>query len=246
MFGIIATVRHFVSFHFGKEESFHKLLDFAATYRQCGTKSDWNNTILINPKYPQPYSGGTLCSYRIYRESYKVCQLRIDFLSFSLAPPNGDGLCLNDYFTVTGGSTTVPRICGENTGQHVYVDVSGLLPVVITVATSSNLAVSRRWQFRVTQIRCGSPNRGLIKALLQKTSTYYRELSAPTGCLQYYLESSGAIRSFNYAMEEPAALNTIGTRGSRQIAGLNYNICIKPQAGMCSVTFRRVRQFSVT
>jgi hypothetical protein len=63
---------------------------------------------------------------------------------------------------------------------------------------------------------------------------------APVGCLQYYLEPSGAIRSFNYAMEEPAQVNSIGVTGSRQIANLDYNICIKTQPGKCSITYKRV------
>lgn len=162
-FGTIKTTHRFVSSLWGRKCDNWIVADIPAYYRGCGMKSDENNTILINPKYPQPYVGGSRCSYRIYSESHRICQLRIDFLSFSLAPPTGDGLCSTDYLSIEGGSTAVPRICGENTGQHVYVGVVGRLPVWINVATSSGQAFTRRWQFRVTQIRCASPNRGLMR-----------------------------------------------------------------------------------
>lgn len=55
---------------------------------------------------------------QVTRMSTDVCQLRIDFLDFSLAQPTGDGVCSNDYFTVSGGSSPVPRICGENSGEY--------------------------------------------------------------------------------------------------------------------------------
>lgn len=46
-------------------------------------------------------------------------------------------------------------------------------------------------------------------------------------------------------MEESAATNSIGVQGSRQIASLDYNICIKTQAGKCSITYKRVRYVEV-
>jgi hypothetical protein len=45
-------------------------------------------------------------------------QLRVDFLDFSLAQPNRDGQCVDDYLEVIDSITTVPKICGENTDQH--------------------------------------------------------------------------------------------------------------------------------
>jgi CUB domain len=123
-------------------------------------KSEKNATILINPNYPQPYSGGSRCVYRIYRRAKKICQLRIDFLMFSLAQPSGDGFCSTDYFTVEGGSTSVPKICGENTGQHVYVEVTGKLPVSIVVASNQTKDFNRRWLIQVSQVKCKSKYRG--------------------------------------------------------------------------------------
>lgn len=128
----------------------------------CGNSTYRNNTMLINPNYPQSFRGGSRCSYRVYRNNHKICQIRVDFLIFSLAQPTGDGVCQDDYFTIENGNTTVPRICGENRGHHVYVTFNKNFPVTIIVATTGSRVFSRRWQLRVAQIRCASSYRGLI------------------------------------------------------------------------------------
>lgn len=60
---------------------------------------------------------------------------------------------------------------------------------------------------------------------------------APSGCLQYYPNPSGIIRSFNYAASANSMVNSVGVEGSRQIANLNYGICIGARAGSCSITY---------
>lgn len=58
---------------------------------------------------------------REYRSKNNNClklQLRIDFLDFSLAQPNGTGYCDLDFLIISRGSSTVPRLCGENADQH--------------------------------------------------------------------------------------------------------------------------------
>lgn len=60
---------------------------------------------------------------------------------------------------------------------------------------------------------------------------------APSGCLQYYTRSSGTIRSFNYGTSSNSMTNSVGVDGSRQIANLNYGICIESTAGSCSITY---------
>lgn len=94
------------------------------------------------------------------RESTDICQLRIDFLEFSLAQPTGDGVCSTDYLAVTGGGSAVPRICGENGGSHVYVDFNGNAPITVTMASSGTTTFNRRWHMLMTQIDCDSASRG--------------------------------------------------------------------------------------
>lgn len=55
--------------------------------------------------------------------------------------------------------------------------------------------------------------------------------------MQYYLSSSGIIRSFNYATSPNSMVNSVGVEGSRQISNLNYGICIAAEPGSCSITY---------
>lgn len=180
-----------------------------------------DNVMLINPNYPQPWNGGTFCSYTIYRRKKHVCQLRIDFHMFSLAQPDGDGYCNRDSFNIYDGNTSVPTICGENRGLHVYVTFMDDFPITIRIATGQFVNYNRRWEILISQIKCHS------------------DFRAPAGCLQYYTNSSAYIKSFNYATEGNPSLNSIGVMGSRQLANLNYNICIKKKS--CGVTYTIVR-----
>lgn len=151
-----------------------------------------------------------------------ICQLRIDFLSLSLAPPNGDGFCVTDTLTITGGSSRVPTICGENSGQHVYIDFNGVSPITISIASTASYVFNRQWQFQIAQIACASPTQ------------------APSGCLQYYLDSSNTVASFNYGAAPNSLPNTIGVPGTRQIANHRYGICIRMGANQCSITWSQV------
>jgi len=45
-------------------------------------------------------------------------QLRIDFLAFTLSEPNAAGFCVDDNLEVTGGASSVPLLCGEDTSEH--------------------------------------------------------------------------------------------------------------------------------
>lgn len=60
---------------------------------------------------------------------------------------------------------------------------------------------------------------------------------APSGCLQYYTQPNGVVRSFNYASSPNSKPNAVGVDGSRQIASLNYGICIAAGNGACSITY---------
>lgn len=148
-------------------------------------------------------------------------------LTLFLSQPTGDGFCTNDYFTVTGGSSPVPRICGENTGSHVYVDFSGDNPMTVTVASSSSFTFNRRWHLHLQMIGCDSTAR------------------APFGCLQYYQDTSATISSFNYMSTASGVSNSIGVQGSRQIANMAYGVCVRAAPGQCSITWAVVSNFRV-
>ena len=79
---------------------------------------------------------------------------------------------------------TTPVICGENAGQHVYVDIgpdSGASAKLdFTFGTSTT--VSRLFEIKVTQVECWAESRPY-----------------DSGCLQYHTGTTGRITSFNFA-----------------------------------------------
>lgn len=92
--------------------------------------------------------------------SSDICQVRLDFLDLTLAPPNGDGICNRDAITISGGTTYAPALCGTNSGQHVYVNFDGTQSVTVNIAASSSFTFGRKWHIKVTQIDCNSALRG--------------------------------------------------------------------------------------
>ncbi|CAH1961904.1 unnamed protein product [Acanthoscelides obtectus] len=172
----------------------------AGVQRTCGETSSLNNTYFVSPGFPSAYTGSSVCTITI-QKCAGVCQIRLDFLTLRLAQPNGNGTCTTDALLVTGGASIVPAICGENTGQHIYVDFNGDTPITISVSTSGTTSAAVAWNIKVTQIGCNCPTR------------------APSGCLQYFNSTTGTVRGFNYG-------NSINQNGTRQLANLNYGVCI--------------------
>nr|XP_018915486.1 PREDICTED: uncharacterized protein LOC109042953 [Bemisia tabaci] len=104
--------------------------------------------------------------------------LRIDFETFNISQPT-KGECKHDFLTV--GEETVPNICGQNSGQHIYVNFDPEKTVShVSVDTSSAVSFNRLWNLKVKQIPCNS------------------KYQAPNGCLQYFDTTSGSVSSFNY------------------------------------------------
>ncbi|KAJ9585755.1 hypothetical protein L9F63_002450, partial [Diploptera punctata] len=172
--------------------------------KTCGDSTKLNCTYFSNTDYPGLYSDGGRCTIT----------LRLDFLDFTLAQPDANGNCLDDSFVVSGGSSVVPVICGENTGQHVYVDfASDSSPILITVSTNPSVSANRKWNIKITQIECSNTER------------------APSGCLMYYSAISGKVMSFNYA----SSGRGIELPWTREIANLNYGVCIKMAPNYCTI-----------
>ncbi|XP_058456837.1 cubilin-like [Malaya genurostris] len=186
--------------------------------KRCGGSATQNVTYFQNSGYPSPYNGGGTCSITVVPPDSTICQLRIDFTTFSLSQPDATGACVVDNIQITGGNSPVPVICGENSGQHVYVSISGG-SISIVVSMTSSTSFNRVWNIQISMISC--------------TSQY----QAPTGCLQYYMASSGEVASLNYGSGANPALNALGLIGTRQLAYSNYAICIQPAAGQCSITY---------
>jgi len=144
-------------------------------------------------------------------DSIRSCQLRVDFLSFRLSPPNPiSTVCEDDYFSVTGSLTPAPKLCGDSyNDQHMYLTFNEEQDD-ITLGFFLNDASNKDWKLKITRIPCSAA-----------------EDLAPANCLQYMTKSAGQIESFNFKQDYPAAV--------RQLADQNYNICFKRRTGYCSV-----------
>ncbi|GJQ88053.1 hypothetical protein Trydic_g12974 [Trypoxylus dichotomus] len=143
--------------------------------------------------------------------------VRIDFLTLLLAQPNANGNCVTDSINIIGGASTIPPLCGENSGQHIYLNFNGDADINIIVTTSSGAAIPRSWNIKIAQIAYDCPT------------------VAPAGCLMYYTAGSGTIKSFNYGITANNNLKADGLPGTREIANLKYGVCIATQPGFCSI-----------
>ncbi|KAI9558871.1 hypothetical protein GHT06_015660 [Daphnia sinensis] len=172
----------------------------------CGQLVTFNNTYWQSPNKINSESS---CSLTVKLDEYfveqrkPICQLRLDFLTFSIAQPNAETVCDVDNFRVIGATNKVPIICGENHGQHMYL----MLPrSSTTVELQINLGSSTThpvWRIKISMFPCDS------------------EFLAPEGCLQYFTSPSGIITTFNWK-------DTSG-RTTRQLANQDYYICFRTE-----------------
>ncbi|XP_020717139.1 uncharacterized protein LOC101454890 [Ceratitis capitata] len=210
---------------------------------QCGQTSRFKRTILRSPAQPSP-----TCQYTIRRQSKHVCQLHIQFQKFELQQPIVDRemntMICSDSFTA--GRFT---LCGENTGQHLYI------PFEATVAMLNFNIPSRssqsNWHLIVEQLECppapshladGLPPllSGVLNDIFDLRNVFSRFINdldslAPAGCDQYYTQPTGLIKSFNYR----------DGLGTYYIPNLKYTICIKQTAALQNIEYT-VKKFSLS
>jgi len=174
--------------------------------------------------------------YTICPCSTDVCRIRFDFTQFMLAGPyvNTDGTtsgagtgagaeeafaagdCLTDTFSITGPNSGTPIICGTNDGQHMIVDTDGSSCLTVNFGIGGTTGTSRNWDIMTTQYRCGE------------------EAGGPPGCLQWHMEGTGSVRSFNFPRQaRGAAVADTTTHLSSQ----RYSICIRRPAGTTNICY---------
>ncbi|CAG0881781.1 unnamed protein product [Darwinula stevensoni] len=134
--------------------------------------------------------------------------MRLDFVDFNLQGATVDGLCANDLFTVLGGTSVAPSICGVNTGNHMYVDVGQTTNSVSLTVTTSGSSFPRSWKIKVTQLPC---------------NTNYL---AGSGCLQFHTGVTGQVMTYNFN-------SALG----QELANQDYGICIRMEAGYCGIQY---------
>lgn len=163
----------------------------------CRSVINANESYFVSPSYPNTQVDRLdppICIFTLQRDNlfqkWPVCQVRVDFDEFTLAPPfNGSCSGLTDSFVISGATnfntSGLPEsgICGDMSGQHMYFNVDPddvTKPLLLVINAANDRMFNRKWSIRIRQIPCKSPSR------------------APAGCLQYFTASTGVIESFNY------------------------------------------------
>lgn len=176
----------------------------------CGGTTNQNETVFVNPSYPRGENGTDTCQVTI-EKTQTVCQLRLDFEEFTLAQPDENGLCTTDSFMVrTTVGERLPILCGENGGQHIYIDMGrgSANPVVLSVVSNGE-KVTRKWKIKINMIPCNNLD------------------MAPSGCMQYYRSPSAVIRSFNFGPRIEGK--------ARYLSNLRYTACVRAEENFCAV-----------
>jgi len=182
----------------------------------CGDNVARNRTYLAS----NSTTGAVNCQYKIKKPINdsalpfysRACQVRLDFDTLTLGAPDAKtSLCSADSLQVSGSPADFGKICGANSGQHIYLPIGSSDDVAtLTITGASATTTSRDWKIRTTYIPCDSP------------------MLAPEGCLQYYTADSGAIKSFNNVAATADQLSQIG--------GLHYSACVSSPASACGLS----------
>jgi len=189
-----------------------------------GQTSAVNNTYLTLSTTDVTAAGSY--TYTVCPCSDDICRIKFDFIDFTLEGPNSGvgtvvaggatvevnlnnvGTCTSDSFQIISPSgRSSPLICGENANQHMLIDgVQGQCHSV-NLGLGASATVTRSLNIRVTQYRCGEESGG------------------PPGCLQYYENTSGKIRSFNFPDASPGT--TLTYNYATHLVNQQYKICIR-------------------
>ncbi|XP_068081134.1 uncharacterized protein [Anabrus simplex] len=147
----------------------------------CDQEAYNNITYFVNPHFPGLVNSPAVCTLYVRKIAPSISQIRLDFVHFSLGQPNRrTGVCDTDVFIMKGGISRELRLCGYNSGQHVYYDVDNVKEPISITMNMSKEHQDRLWEIKISQIE-------------------FRR-RAPPGCLQYHRGSSGIIQTMNFAV----------------------------------------------
>lgn len=62
---------------------------------------------------------------------------------------------------VSGAASNIPIICGENSGQHIYVNFNGDSDILLMISTGALASFGRSWNIKITQLACDCPGLGI-------------------------------------------------------------------------------------
>ncbi|XP_057368576.1 uncharacterized protein LOC130689656 [Daphnia carinata] len=185
---------------------------------KCGTTITLNNTY-----WQPPVTLGSSCSLTIkldaslVEQPKEIAQIRLDFATFSISQPNAEGNCAMDVFKVIGADNEVPAICGDNAGQHMYLNVPSRGPLRSGKATNAQPSREITLSFEFGASSTAARMWNIQISMLPKGASYL----APADCLQYFAAARGRISSFNW--------QDVETTTTRQLNNQNYNICFRTE-----------------
>ena len=104
----------------------------------------------------------------------------------------------------------------------VYIETGRSASTAATISIKTNTGTaSRKWNIKVTKIDSWNPLRYKNPTLISQVSAldyqFHFFIRAPTDCFQYFPETAGRIKSFNF--------------GSGLMTNLRYEICIREEIG---------------
>merc|ERR1711990_1001443 len=178
----------------------------------CGTAISTNTTYIRNPGYPSSYtaSSASTCTYTFSKVSDDICQLRLDFQTFSgFATSTTAGDCYDTLAMAGQTGVDPPSICGTNTGYHMYTEFGATSTDTITMTLtygSSGLTTAKTFNILARQISC--------------TATW----KAPTDCTQYFTGVSSSVYSYSYG---------------QMLSNQYYTNCIRTEAGYCAIQWKQ-------
>ncbi|XP_018006841.1 uncharacterized protein LOC108664688 [Hyalella azteca] len=193
-------------------------------HQSCGASSDEWISHFTHPEDAVAGPGSGSCRFSSTARHNKVCQYRLDFLSFNIAGPDFDSVCSHDFLEIFGGQP-IPKLCGDLTGQHMYVHVERGRDIHLAIYQSSSFSMMRNWNIKITQINCDAKER------------------VPDNCLQYFNTTSGRVTSFNRRGDlSPKSLVM------NQASSIDYEVCVVKSPGHCALIWEQADDhgFSLT
>lgn len=209
----------------------------------CGGASNDNNTYL--EKTTTTDLIGKSCSYEICPANSKICRIRYDFETHTIANPASAtttakataladvgvshagtvGNCNVDSFTITNnGGASPPLICGFNDGQHMILDNDGAGCQDVLFQIGSSTGSTRKWKIVVTQHTCDEMD---------------MTMAGPMGCLQYFTGTTGNIMSFNFPSGGMGTNGPVGAAATH-LNNQDYKICIRKEKSITHICYAAI------
>jgi len=172
------------------------------------TDVNHNDTYIQNPNFPSAYDEDNDINYKVNKVSDDICFLRLDFEQFQTNYVDATGVCQDFLEIATQSGINYPNLCGTLTGQHMYV----------VMGPDGSDTVDLKMTIGSTDLNA---NKWEIKVAQVPCNSMY---SPPEGCTQWFTGATGQIRSLNFA-------------GGEIIPSLNYNTCLRQEAGFCCTEY---------